>query len=82
MPQTPYLPPPSTPPVLCGAPGGSLQDATASVEAARGVVEALFTAPLPRLVTREELDRTPEDEEEGEGRQGGMRRKVRGGRGG
>ena len=45
--------------------------------AARGVVEALFTAPLPRLVTREELDCMPEDEEEGEGRQGGMRRTGR-----
>lgn len=47
---------PCLPAVVCGAPGGDLEDASASVAAARGIVEALHTAPLPRLAADGQAD--------------------------
>ena len=58
-----FIPLSHSPAVLCGAPGGDLEAASLSVAAARGIVEALFTAPLPRLVTPDEMSAADEDEE-------------------
>jgi hypothetical protein len=53
-----------------------------SLAAARGAIEALHTAPLPRLVTPEEVDEEApaNDGEEGEEMQGGVvREEMQGG---
>ena len=68
--------------LVFGAPGGTLFDADRAVRAARNVMEALQTAPLPRLVFSPNLDDDKDDEEEehegqegeevGEGEEGGQ----------
>lgn len=59
--------------VLFGAPGGDLEAATTSLAAARGAIEALHTAPLPRLVTPEEVTEATGGDREGEEEQQGAR---------